>query len=74
MNSVIVTDENDQPPVFELRSGCVEVTEFHDSRVPLTTIHASDGDDPATPNGQIQFSIEEGNDLGETFLIYLIFK
>ena len=60
--SVTVSDENDQSPVFEPLSGCVSVTEFHDTRVPLTTIHASDADDPNTPNGHIQFSIEDGND------------
>ena len=58
-----MTDENDQTPVFETLSGCVSVTEFHDTRVPLTTIHATDGDDPNTPNGHIQFSIESGNEL-----------
>ncbi|EFX87616.1 hypothetical protein DAPPUDRAFT_235424 [Daphnia pulex] len=58
---VQVIDENDETPVFEARSGCVSVTEFHDSRVPLTTIHASDRDDPTTPNGHIVFSIQEGN-------------
>lgn len=59
-----VIDENDETPVFEARSGCVSVTEFHDSRVPLTTIHASDRDDPTTLNGHIVFSIQEGNDGG----------
>ncbi len=59
-----VIDENDETPVFEARFGCVSVTEFHDSRVPLTTIHASDRDDPTTPNGHIVFSIQEGNDGG----------
>ena len=59
-----MTDENDEAPVFELRSGCVEVTEFHDPRTPITTVHATDADDPATPNGHIVFSIESGNDLG----------
>lgn len=62
--SVQVMDENDETPVFEARSGCVSVTEFHDARVPLTTIHASDRDDPTTPNGHIVFSIQEGNDKG----------
>ncbi|EFX90438.1 hypothetical protein DAPPUDRAFT_300008 [Daphnia pulex] len=46
LEAVQVIDENDETPVFEARSGCVSVTEFHDSRVPLTTIHASDRDDP----------------------------
>lgn len=62
--SVLVIDENDEPPVFEPRTGCVSVTEFHDSHVPLTTIQASDRDDPTTPNGRVVFSIEAGNDKG----------
>ncbi|KAI9560285.1 hypothetical protein GHT06_014300 [Daphnia sinensis] len=62
--TVQVMDENDETPVFEARSGCVSVTEFHDARVPLTTIHASDRDDPITPNGHIVFSIQEGNEKG----------
>ncbi|XP_057365539.1 cadherin-23-like isoform X1 [Daphnia carinata] len=62
--TVQVMDENDETPVFEARSGCVSVTEFHDARVPLTTIHASDRDDPTTPNGHIVFSIQEGNGRG----------
>lgn len=62
--SVLVIDENDETPVFEPRSGCVSITEFHDSRVPITTIHARDRDDPALPNGHIVFSIEGGNDAG----------
>lgn len=61
---VIVKDENDEVPVFLPFSGCVSVTEFHDSRQPMTTIRAQDRDDPDTPNGQIMFSIEAGNDQG----------
>lgn len=57
-------DENDETPVFEPRSGCVSVTEFHDSHVPLTTIQATDRDDPATPNGHVVFSIQDGNEKG----------
>lgn len=65
-----MTDENDEAPMFEFRSGCVDTTEFHDSRIPLTTIHATDADDPATPNGQISFSIESGNDLGSNLKMF----
>ena len=60
--SVLVIDENDEAPVFDQRTGCVSVTEFHDSRLPITTIHATDRDDPNTPNGHVLFSIEGGND------------
>lgn len=63
-NRVVVTDENDEPPIFDSIAGCVSVTEFHDVRTPLTTIHATDRDDPSTPNGHVTFSIEAGNDKG----------
>ena len=61
---VIVKDENDEVPVFLPFGGCVSVTEFHDSRQPMATVRAQDRDDPDTPNGQIMFSIEAGNDQG----------
>lgn len=61
---MLIIDENDENPVFEPRTSCVSVTEFHDSRVPLTTIHATDRDDPSTPNGHVLFAIEEGNEKG----------
>ena len=61
---MVVTDENDEPPIFDPVPGCVSVTEFHDVRTPLTTIHATDRDDPSTPNGHVTFAIEAGNEKG----------
>ena len=45
------------------------MTEFHDSRIPIATIQASDADDPATPNGQILFSIEQMADGTDLFSV-----
>ena len=61
---MIIQDENDQVPVFLPFAECVSVTEFHDARQPMTTVRAQDRDDHNTPNGQIMFSIEAGNDQG----------
>lgn len=33
--------------------GCVSITEFHDPGQPIATVHATDADDPETPNGQV---------------------
>lgn len=63
-SSVNIVDVNDEAPVFEPIYGCVAITEFHDLRDVVTTVKASDADDPNTPNGRILFSIAGGNDLG----------
>lgn len=50
-----------------LNQGCAAViTEFHDaiSDGAILTITAEDGDDPASPNGRLDFSIVDGNQLG----------
>ena len=47
--------------------GCSAIiTEFHDaiSDGAILTITAEDGDDPASPNGRLDFEIVDGNDLG----------
>ena len=49
-----------------LNQDCAAViTEFHDavSDGEILTITAEDGDDPASPNGRLDFSIVDGNDL-----------
>ena len=56
------TDDNKS-----LKQGCSAViTEFHDaiSDGAILTITAEDGDDPASPNGRLDFSIVDGNELG----------
>ena len=52
---------------FPLNEGCAAViTEFHDaiSDGAILTITADDGDDPASPNGRLDFVIVDGNELG----------
>ncbi|CAL4059672.1 unnamed protein product [Meganyctiphanes norvegica] len=61
---VTVADVNDEIPVFEPRSGCTMITEFHEPRDIVTIIRAFDNDDTNTPNGRIKFSIEGGNERG----------
>ncbi|XP_069185641.1 cadherin-23 isoform X4 [Procambarus clarkii] len=61
---VTVADINDEAPVFEEREGCTMITEFHEPRDTVTVVRASDGDDPASPNGRILFTIEGGNEKG----------
>ena len=59
-----MADVNDEVPVIEKRTECSIITEFHERNDIITIIRATDGDDPATPNGRIKFSILEGNELG----------
>jgi len=61
---VNIVDVNDEAPVFEPIYGCVTITEFHDLHDVVTTVKASDADDPNTPNGRVLFSIVGGNDRG----------
>jgi len=61
---VNIVDVNDEAPVFEPIYGCVTITEFHDLHDIVTTVKASDADDPNTPNGRVLFSIVGGNDRG----------
>ncbi|XP_063244010.1 cadherin-23 [Bacillus rossius redtenbacheri] len=60
---VNIVDVNDETPVFEPILGCITITEFHELREAVTTIKATDLDDPNTPNGRIVFSIVSGDDL-----------
>lgn len=46
-------DVNDNPPVLHLPQQCLNITEFHEPGQPVSSIHASDADDPETPNGQV---------------------
>ncbi|GAB0096475.1 Cadherin [Sergentomyia squamirostris] len=57
-----VLDENDSPPVLQLPSGCVQITEYHDLREFVAKIKATDDDDPKTPNGVIEFELNAKED------------
>lgn len=61
-------DENDSPPEFVLPSTCVQITEYHDLYEPIITITGKDADDPNLPNGQISYSILNGNEEGKSFI------
>lgn len=50
-------DVNDNPPILHLPQHCLNITEFHEPGQPISTIHASDADDPETPNGQVTMNI-----------------
>ncbi|KAB0799063.1 hypothetical protein PPYR_06943 [Photinus pyralis] len=64
--NVTISDVNDNTPKLHLPSSCVSVTEFHEPLQPITTIQASDDDDPSTVNGQVMLDISDGN-LYDTF-------
>ncbi len=71
---ITVTDVNDKRPVFEEKIGdndCYIITEFHDLNEPVLTVRASDGDDPQTPNGQLEFEIISGKILQVTLDVTL---
>ena len=67
---VSITDVNDQIPVFEEdyvdkpenQHNCAIINEFHDTNEAILTARAKDGDDPRTPNGVVEFSIDSGKD------------
>ncbi|XP_047739893.1 cadherin-23 [Hyalella azteca] len=61
---VDIADINDEVPVFDPRSGCSTVTEFHAAGDAVAVVRASDADDPEGGNGKIRFSITGGNDKG----------
>ncbi|GLV38052.1 Cadherin 88C [Carabus blaptoides fortunei] len=62
--NVTILDANDNPPQIILPPGCVTITEFHEEHSPITFIHVSDPDNPATPNGRVIMDIVAGNTLG----------
>lgn len=61
-------DENDCPPVLQLPTGCVQITEYHDLNEIVAVIQATDGDDPESGNGMVEFQIAGGNE-GRLFKI-----
>lgn len=67
-----MADINDEVPVFEERVGCTMITEFHEARETITIVRATDGDDVNSPNGRIQFTIEDGNEKGYYSFIFFV--
>ncbi|XP_066258040.1 cadherin-23 isoform X2 [Euwallacea similis] len=61
--NVTILDVNDNKPELFVDSACVNITEFHEARQPITIVRASDKDDPKTSNGQVIIDIADGNRL-----------
>ncbi|XP_066157175.1 cadherin-23 isoform X2 [Euwallacea fornicatus] len=59
--NVTILDVNDNKPELFVDSACVNITEFHEARQPITIVRASDKDDPKTSNGQVIIDIADGN-------------
>ncbi|XP_055377759.1 cadherin-23 isoform X2 [Condylostylus longicornis] len=59
---VNVLDENDSPPELSLPIGCVQITEYHDTKEVIATIRGKDADDPQLLNGRIEMTIIKGNE------------
>ncbi|CAH2108500.1 unnamed protein product [Euphydryas editha] len=57
---VHIEDVNDNPPVLNLPSECVTITEFHNYREAIVSVSATDADDNNTPNGRVQFHLVSG--------------
>lgn len=51
--SVTLLDVNDNKPELTVESTCVNITEFHEPRQPISLVRVADRDDPKTPNGQV---------------------
>ncbi|KAL3277671.1 hypothetical protein HHI36_013017 [Cryptolaemus montrouzieri] len=61
--NVTILDVNDNAPQLLVPPFCINVTEFHEPSQPITTVHASDADDPNTSNGQVIIDIADGNNM-----------
>ncbi|XP_033232779.1 cadherin-23 [Drosophila pseudoobscura] len=61
---ISILDENDNPPEVSLPTSCVLITEYHELHERIASIVGKDADDPATPNGRLDFAITQGNKEG----------
>ncbi|SPP80357.1 cadherin-23 [Drosophila guanche] len=61
---ISIQDENDNPPEVSLPTSCVLITEYHELHERIASIVGKDADDPATPNGRLNFAITQGNKEG----------
>ncbi|XP_063530997.1 cadherin-23 [Cydia strobilella] len=57
---VYIEDVNDNPPILQLPSECVTISEFHKHREPIVAVSATDADDNASTNGRVQFRLVGG--------------
>lgn len=60
IRSINILDENDSPPVLQYPSAPIQISEYHDQTEQIAHIRATDADDPATPNGRIEFRLIGG--------------
>ncbi|KPM07825.1 cadherin-23-like protein [Sarcoptes scabiei] len=65
--TILISDVNDETPklvspIISDTNECIFVTEFHGLNEPVTTIQARDNDDQNSPNGQVSFTIDDGNE------------
>lgn len=60
IRSINILDENDSPPVLQYPSAPIQISEYHDQAEQIAHIRATDADDPATPNGRIEFRLVGG--------------
>lgn len=59
-------------PEISLPTSCVLITEYHELHESIASIVGKDADDPAMPNGRLEFAISQGNKEGkEDFFSYL---
>ncbi|XP_022221011.2 cadherin-23 [Drosophila obscura] len=61
---ISILDENDNAPEVSLPTSCVLITEYHELHERIASIVGKDSDDPATPNGRLNFAITQGNKEG----------
>ncbi|CAH0553770.1 unnamed protein product [Brassicogethes aeneus] len=61
--NVTILDVNDNFPVLNVPSHCLNITEFHEPGQPITVIYASDADASDTSNGQVIIDISDGNQI-----------
>ncbi|KAJ8972931.1 hypothetical protein NQ317_011741 [Molorchus minor] len=59
--NITILDVNDNAPILHVPPYCINITEFHETGQSVTTIHASDMDDPEISNGQVIIDIADGN-------------
>uniref|UniRef100_A0A2C9JQL3 Cadherin domain-containing protein n=1 Tax=Biomphalaria glabrata TaxID=6526 RepID=A0A2C9JQL3_BIOGL len=55
--TVTVTDINDQSPVFDQQNFAVTIEEGEKKFLPSFFVHATDADDPKSPNSQVEYSL-----------------
>ncbi|XP_063703738.1 LOW QUALITY PROTEIN: cadherin-23 [Culicoides brevitarsis] len=66
---ITILDVNDNPPRIHAPKECVQVTEFHKIRDPITSIRATDADNPKLGNGQVHFELFDDENSHDLFAL-----